>query len=98
MRPGAVRLALRRMEDGMSKIELSKQTREAMTLALKRYLKEELDVEVAGFDATFLLDFISETLGPHYYNQGLHDAQALIGKKLELIVEAVFEIEKPVKT
>lgn len=81
----------------MARIELTKETREQLARALSRYLKQELDVEVSGFDAQFLLDFVTETLGPHYYNQGLHDAQALIKGKLELITEAVYEIEKPVK-
>jgi uncharacterized protein (DUF2164 family) len=82
----------------LSKIVLDKKTREALAQALTRYLKDELDLEVTGFDAVFLLDFVGETLGPHYYNQGLHDAQAIYREKLELIAEAVYEIEKPLKT
>jgi uncharacterized protein (DUF2164 family) len=81
----------------MARIELPKETRETLTQALCKYLKEELDFEVSGFDAQFLLDFVTETMGPHYYNQGLYDAQALIRGKLELITEAVYEIEKPIK-
>ena len=81
----------------MSKIELSKEARDALAKALSRYLKDELDLTVEGFDAVFLLDFISETLGPHYYNQGLHDAQAILHSKLEQIGDAIYEIEKPVK-
>jgi uncharacterized protein (DUF2164 family) len=81
----------------MAKIELPKETREQLTQALSKYLKDELDVEVSGFDAQFLLDFISETMGAHFYNQGLYDAQALIRGKLELITEAIYEIEKPIK-
>ena len=69
----------------MSKIELEKPVQDAMVQALTRYLKDELDVEVAGFDAVFLVDFITEKLGPHYYNQGVYDAQALL------------ELEKPIK-
>ena len=81
----------------MARIELPKETRAELARALSKYLKDELDVEVAGFDAVFLLDFITERLGPHYYNQGLYDAQALIKGKFDLITEAVYEIEKPVK-
>ncbi len=81
----------------MPHIDLSKPTREALAKALTRYLKDELDLEVAGFDAVFLFDFIVESIGPHFYNQGLHDAQAIYRDKLELISEAVYEIEMPVK-
>lgn len=81
----------------MSRIELSKETRESLARALSAYLKEELDLEVTGFDAQFLLDFMVERLAPHVYNQGLSDAQALMRGKLELIAEAIYELEKPVK-
>ncbi|WP_370302015.1 DUF2164 domain-containing protein [Pseudoalteromonas tunicata] len=56
----------------------------------------ELDIELAQFDADFLLDFISAQLGAHYYNQGLHDAKALIESRLEHITEALYEIEKEI--
>ena len=79
------------------KIELSKETRDALTRTLKDYLKDELEVEITGFDAQFLLDFIVETIGPRFYNQGLQDAQALFRTKVELITEAIYELEKPVR-
>jgi uncharacterized protein (DUF2164 family) len=81
----------------MSKLELSKESAEAASKALSDYLKRELDLEVKGFDAVFLVDFITEHLGPHYYNQGLADAQALLAKKLDEMGEAIYQLEKPVK-
>jgi uncharacterized protein (DUF2164 family) len=79
----------------MSKIEHSKEAREAAARALSRYLKDELDLEVSGFDAVFLTDFVTETLGPHFYNQGLADAQAILSKKLDEIGESIYQLEKP---
>jgi uncharacterized protein (DUF2164 family) len=81
----------------MPKIELPKDDRDAMARALSRYLKDELDLEVTGFDAQFLLDFIAETLGPQFYNQGLADAQALLSKKMDDLCEAILALEQPVK-
>jgi uncharacterized protein (DUF2164 family) len=81
----------------MSQIELPKETREALAKALSRYLKDELDLEVTGFDAVFLTDFVTEHLGPYFYNQGLADAQALLGKKLDEMSDAIYQLEKPVK-
>ena len=81
----------------MSKIELSKATRDSLARALSDYLKAELEVEVKGFDAVFLLDFIVERLGPHFYNQGIYDAQALLSVKLDAMGEAIMELEKPAK-
>jgi len=81
----------------MPKIELPKEAADAAAKALSKYLKAELDVEVSGFDAVFLVDFITERLGPHYYNQGLYDAQAVLAKKTDDIGEAILGLEKPVK-
>jgi uncharacterized protein (DUF2164 family) len=81
----------------MAKIELGKDARDAAAKALSAYLQKELDLEVTGFDAVFLVDFITENLGPVFYNQGLHDAQAIVQSKVELIGEAIYGIEKPVK-
>lgn len=82
----------------MAKIELSKEAREAGARALSKYLKDELDVEVTGFDAQFLLDFGAERLGPIFYNQALADAQAVLKKRIDGVAEAIDELEKPVKT
>ena len=70
---------------------------EAVGTTLSGYLKDELDVEVGGFEAVFLLDFIVDRLGPHIYNQALYDAQAHVLKKLEALGEAVLDLEKPAK-
>jgi uncharacterized protein (DUF2164 family) len=78
-------------------IELSKPVRDAATRALQAYLKDQLEVEVEGFDAVFLMDFLAETLGPAFYNQGLSDAQAIIRERLEVISDAIYELEKPIK-
>lgn len=80
----------------MAMIELPKPVREALCDALSRHLKDELDLEVKGFDAVFLLDWITEHLGPHFYNQGLADAQEIFRRKFEVVMDAIYEIEKPV--
>ena len=79
------------------RIELEKPAREALTRALARYLKDELDVEVGGMDAMLLLDFISERMGPHYYNQALYDVRTLLQARFETLGEAVYDLERPAK-
>lgn len=79
----------------MPKIELPKALRDDAAKAISRYLKDELDLDVTGFDAVFLTDFVTETLGPHFYNQALADAQALLSKKLDEMGEAIWQLEQP---
>jgi uncharacterized protein (DUF2164 family) len=81
----------------MARIELAKPVRDALGRALSRYLRDELDVEIGGMDAQLMLDFLGDTLGPHYYNQGLADAQTILRSKVEQIAEAIYEIEKPAR-
>ena len=80
----------------MSKIELDKATRETLSRLVIRHLKAEFDVEIEPFDGQRLVDFLSEALGPHYYNQGLSDAQAIVRDRADAVVEAIYAIEKPV--
>ena len=54
-------------------------------------------MEVDPTDGAALLDYLAETLGPHFYNQGLRDAQAAVQARTDAIVEAIDGLEKPVR-
>lgn len=56
----------------MAKIALDKNQRIELVSKIQGYFKTELDQELAQFDGEFLLDFITETIGPNFYNQGLY--------------------------
>ncbi|HYE44844.1 MAG TPA: DUF2164 domain-containing protein [Caulobacter sp.] len=81
----------------MAKIKLDRQTQDSLVRLLRDHLKGEYEFEIGQFETMDLLDFLAETLGPIYYNQGLYDAQALIRARADDIIEAVQAIEKPVK-
>ena len=70
----------------MAKIEFNKQKRDALLDKLTHYLDRELDCEASPLQAGFLLDFISEQMGPYYYNQGVQDAQQLFLDNMEYSV------------
>ena len=61
---------------------------------LQNYCAIELDRELGRFEAQFLLDFISETMGPFYYNRGIYDARALLQAQLEHVAESIYQLEK----
>jgi len=81
----------------MPKINLDHQTKDALGRLLVRHLKDEFGVEIEPVDGLSLLEFLSETLGPHYYNQGLHDAQAIVRDRADAIVETIYDLEQPLK-
>ncbi|TAA47076.1 MULTISPECIES: DUF2164 domain-containing protein [Corallincola] len=78
----------------MAKIKLPNDQRTPLLDKLQRYIAEELDYELGQFEAEFMLDFIVDNLGPHFYNQGLRDAQAVVADRLELVTEAIDELEQ----
>ena len=80
----------------MSQIEFSNDEKAALVQKLQRYFSDELEQDLGRFDAEFLLDFISNKLGPYFYNRGLYDAQALIQEATNTMVEAIDAIEKTV--
>jgi uncharacterized protein (DUF2164 family) len=79
----------------MAEITFSSDERDIICRKIQVYMQEELEHEVGQFDASFLLDFFAEQIGPYFYNRGLYDAQAVLESRLENIAEAIYEIEKP---
>lgn len=79
----------------MSKIEFSKEEKAELIVKLQRYFNDELDFEMGQFEADFLLDFITRELGANFYNQGLADAQAVLEKRMETVIDGIYELEQP---
>jgi len=81
----------------MSKIEISKEEKARIVQKVKKYFSDELDQDIGGFDAEFLIDFFVNEIGPYSYNQGLSDAQVLFTEKVEEVGYLVQELEKPTR-
>ena len=58
----------------MADITLSPAERDGLREALRDYCRDHFELELEQFDAEFFIDFISETLGPVYYNAGIEEA------------------------
>lgn len=77
-------------------IALDPRVRDQLARTLRAHLKDECDAEIGAFEILDLLDYLAATLGPHYYNQGLVDAQAVVKSRLDGVIEAIEAIEQPV--
>jgi uncharacterized protein (DUF2164 family) len=75
-------------------IEFNAEEKADLISRLQDYCDTELDRELGSFEAQFLMDFISETMGPFYYNRGIYDAQALLQEQLEHVGESIYQLEK----
>ena len=80
----------------MALFSFSKPEKDAIVQKIQRYFRKELDQEIGQFEAGFLFDFFGEEIGPHFYNKGIHDAQAILQKRVDAVIEAIDSLEKPV--
>ncbi len=79
----------------MAVMNFSKQEKDAIIVKIREYFEKELSQEIGQFDAGFLLDFIAEEIGPHFYNKGVRDSQAILQKRVDTLIEAIDSLEKP---
>ncbi|PHR61166.1 MAG: hypothetical protein COA43_04090 [Robiginitomaculum sp.] len=79
----------------MTQINIPDENKKVLLTKIQTYFNEELNQDIGRFEVQFLLDFLEKEMGAYYYNQGLYDAQALLIRKMELLTEAIYEIEKP---
>ena len=79
----------------MSDIKFSKDETDRIVSKIKRYFNDELDQDIGGFEAEFLIEFIANEIGPYFYNRGLSDAYVLFTEKSEEVGYLIQELEKP---
>ncbi len=79
----------------MSGIKFSKDEKDRIVSKVKAYFNDELQQDIGGFEAEFLIDFFTKELGSYFYNRGLFDAQQLFTEKAEELGYLVQELEKP---
>ncbi|MEM7566842.1 MAG: DUF2164 domain-containing protein [Pseudomonadota bacterium] len=70
-------------------IAFAPEDRDLLSEQLRAYVADELDHEISGFEAGFLLDWIASEMGPAFYNQGVLDARAVMDERLGEATEAL---------
>jgi uncharacterized protein (DUF2164 family) len=79
----------------MTEITFSQDQKARMVSKIKAYFEDELQQEIGGFEAEFLIDFFATELGPHFYNRGLFDALQVLTEKMDEVGYVMQELEKP---
>jgi uncharacterized protein (DUF2164 family) len=80
----------------MKKMSLTKAERDAIIQKIQDCFAKELDQEIGSFDSGFLLNFFAQEVGPYYYNLALRDAQAILGRRMDDISNAIDELTQPI--
>ena len=72
-------------------IELTKEEIADIIPSLRRYLKEELELEISEMRAKFLLNYFLKEIAPFAYNQGVKDAESYFRGRIEDLSGTCFE-------
>ena len=78
----------------MSQI-FSRKLKDVLIQRIQEYFRKEMDQDLGNFEAEFLLDFLGENIGPHYYNQAIRDIQIHLSGYLDNINDKMDELVKP---
>ena len=75
-------------------ITLSDETEILILEQLRVYMNEEFDIDIGNLPAKFLLDFIIETVGPHFYNQVVDDMEPWLYERFTGMLEDMHSFKK----
>lgn len=81
----------------MKPIKFDRDETKAIVGEIQDYFREELDQSIGAIPAEMLLAFFADKIGPYFYNRGLHDAQALVRKKIDDVSDEIFSLEQVTK-
>ena len=73
-------------------IQFSKPEIEAIVPSLRKYFKEELELDLSEMRAKFLVDYFLKEIAPLAYNKGVQDAEAYCRAKVEDLPAVCFEV------
>ncbi|MBD1581335.1 DUF2164 domain-containing protein [Pseudoalteromonas sp. S16_S37] len=76
------------------KITLAPQQHDKLVVQTQAYCAENLGLELAQFDAAFMVDFFIEQIGKQVYNQALEDAKSHLQQHFEMLSDRLYELEK----
>jgi uncharacterized protein (DUF2164 family) len=79
----------------MAIISFSKPERDAIVKKIQEYFAKELDQDIGQFEASFLLNFFADEIGPFFYNKALQDSQAVLRKRSDEISNDIENLVKP---
>lgn len=64
-------------------IIISKEKKEEMRFAIKKFFKEERNEELGDLASDIVLDFFIKEIAPEAYNQGIMDSYNFLNERLE---------------
>lgn len=77
-------------------LKLSKEQQELMISDIQDFFSQERDEELTDFAAERVLDFMKESLAPHFYNSAIQDAKQVLEQQFSSLEEEILTLERPI--
>ncbi|CEG26317.1 DUF2164 domain-containing protein [Bacillus sp. B-jedd] len=79
-------------------IKLSKEQQQKMISDIQYFFSDERDEVITEFAAERVLDFVKESLAPHFYNAAVLDVKHVVEQQFSSIEEEILTLERPIKS
>lgn len=76
-------------------LKLTKEQQESMISDIQHFFYQERDEELSDFAAERILDFVKESLAPHFYNAAVKDAKQLVEQQMSTLDDEILTLERP---
>lgn len=77
-------------------IKITKEQQELMLSDIQYFFANERDEEITEFAAERILDFIKESLAPHFYNAAVQDIKRVVEQQFSSLEDEILTLERPV--
>ena len=78
-------------------IKLTKDQQQLMISDIQYFFSQERDEEITEFAAERVLDFVKETLAPHFYNAAVQDVKHVVEQQFSSLEDEILTLERPIK-
>jgi uncharacterized protein (DUF2164 family) len=78
-------------------IKLTKEQHKRMIEDIQIFFSEEREEELSEFAAERVLDFVKESLAPHFYNAAIADVKHVVEQQYASMEDEILTLERPVK-
>jgi len=77
--------------------KLSREQQNKMIADIQYFFSQERGEEISEFAAERVLDFVKESLAPHFYNTGIKDARKTVEERYFSLEDELLTLERPIK-
>ncbi|OCA93015.1 hypothetical protein A8F95_04010 [Bacillus wudalianchiensis] len=78
-------------------MKLTTEQKQLMIAEIQYFFSEERDEELSEFAAERVLDFVKESLAPHFYNAAVSDVKTVVEQQFSSLEDEILTLERPIK-